>query len=79
MKRLLPPLLAAIALIACQWDKNPSEIITKNPGNYEAFKTSVITDKATFSRKPHTEVSNYLFHLINDSIPAYWNGTRWDF
>jgi hypothetical protein len=81
MKKLLLALFATIILMACQWDKNPSAgtIVSKDPANYEAFKTSVTKHKAGLSGKPYSEVSDYFFHLVNDSIPAYWNGTPWDF
>lgn len=81
MKRLLPALLVILALMACQWDKatKADAASKKDPANYEAFKTSVTKHKAGLAGKPHSEVSNYFFHLVNDSLTAYWNGTPWDF
>lgn len=81
MKKLLPALFAAIVLIACQWDKTASAdtIISKDPASYETFKISITKHKTELSGKPYSEVSSYFFHLVNDSLPAYWNGTPWDF
>lgn len=81
MKQLLPTLFVVIALMACQWDKSQKANATpkKDPAGYEAFKTSVTKHKSELSGKPHSEVSRYFFHLVNDSLPAYWNGTPWDF
>ncbi len=79
MKKLLPVLLAVVALMACQWDKAPSADAAKDPADYETFKTSVIQHKALLAGKPHSEAANYLFTLVNDSLPTYWNGTPWDF
>ncbi|MCW4467790.1 hypothetical protein OGH69_02345 [Flavobacterium sp. MFBS3-15] len=81
MKRLLPSMLLILALMACQWDKatQADPAPKKDPADYEDFKTSVTKHKAGLAGKPHSEVSNYFFHLVNDSLPAYWNGTPWDF
>ncbi|AWH85910.1 hypothetical protein HYN59_12695 [Flavobacterium album] len=80
MQKLLPALLAVFALIACQWDKTkPASTIVKAPADYENFKASITKHKGELSGKPYSEVSGYLFHLVNDSLPAYWNGTPWDF
>ena len=78
MKTLLIAFIV-MGIMACQENRHEEQVITKDTANYEAFKSSVSQHKALLADGPHKEVSNYFFHLVNDSIPAYWNGTPWDF
>jgi len=47
--------------------------------NYTAFKDSVTVNKKQLATKPYAELSEYFFHLVNDDIYSYWQGTPWTF
>lgn len=75
-------LLPILFILACHGDKK--QLLTGNipqrpTVEYSAFKDSVATHKATLKNKPHNEVASYLYHLINDDIYTYWQGTPWTF
>jgi hypothetical protein len=75
-------LLPILFTLACRGDKiEPlAEDTPKRPTvAYSAFKDSVAVHKATLKNKPHNDIANYLYHLVNDDIYAYWQGTPWAF
>jgi hypothetical protein len=75
-------LLPILFILACRGDKTKllAESTPKRPTvAYSAFKDSVALHKATLKNKPHNEAANYLYHLVNDDIYAYWQGTPWAF
>jgi len=86
MKKLLLCLSAAF-LLACKNDK-PLAIADNNlttqakafdREDYEAFKSFLPKRRASLAGRPHSEVTAYLFDLVNDSIYNYWKGTPWAF
>lgn len=75
-----------IFIIACNRDKPvlsavniAPETRTLSTEDYSSFKSSVAQHKSTLVGRPHKEASDYLFHLVNDSIYNYWKGTTWAF
>lgn len=77
-----PALFLTLFILACHSDK--AKLLADNTPQsptvaYSVFKDSVATHKATLKNKPHTEVSDYLYHLVNNDIYAYWQGTPWAF
>lgn len=48
-------------------------------GDYAAFLKSVKKNLSDYKNFPKTKISQFLFSLINDSIPFYWEGTKWDY
>lgn len=75
MKHLL--LILSFFLFAqCSSDANELPPPTLS---YTDFLKQTGEEKAKLQGRPLDEARAYLFTLINEKIPAYWNGTPWDF
>jgi hypothetical protein len=76
-------LLPLFLILACNNNKQQSLAEATPTFNdvkdYNAFKDSVTVNKKQMVNKPHAELSEYLFHLVNDDIYSYWQGTPWTF
>ena len=47
--------------------------------SYTDFLKQVKIEREKLKGRPITEAREYFFALIHEKIPAYWNGTPWDF
>ncbi|MES2485424.1 MAG: hypothetical protein V4581_05655 [Bacteroidota bacterium] len=76
-------LLPLLFLLACKNDKQQlladATPTFKDVRDYTAFKDSVTLNKKQLVNKPYAELSEYFFHLVNDDIYSYWQGTPWAF
>jgi len=76
-------LLPIFFLLAC--NNNKQQLLADAPPtfkdvkDYAAFKDSVTVNKKQLATKPYAELSEYFFHLVNDDIYRYWQGTPWTF
>lgn len=71
-------LSSIIALIACTSSSSTNDAVSEtNLKPYAERLVEIKTQKD--SAKTSEEKKTILFNAINKEIPAYWNGTPWDF
>jgi hypothetical protein len=55
------------------------QILSEPPISYDSFLKEIVIKKDGIDSGDWTQAGQLLFQTLNNDIPTYWTGTKWDF